>query len=127
MHVSDIIYAFCFLQICSSAGFADWIGKSIVALVHNLFWIHFAHRKFPRSSNIFAEKTPPLRWDAAPKVESKNCGRTMGGAKKECDPRCGRKELPVNHPGYLFGKSNNLTHGVMVVLKPLFAETINLL
>jgi len=25
--------------------------------------------------------------DAAPKVESKNCGRTMGGDKKECDPR----------------------------------------
>jgi len=24
---------------------------------------------------------------AAPKVESKNCGRSMGGAKRECDPR----------------------------------------
>ncbi|CAJ1378144.1 unnamed protein product [Effrenium voratum] len=25
--------------------------------------------------------------DAAPKVESKNCGRELGGKKKQCDPR----------------------------------------
>lgn len=58
-----------------------------------------------------------LRWDAAPKVESKNCGRTMGGAKKECDPRCfAETKLPLNRR-YLFGKS-------CVLKSPIFAEMI---
>lgn len=36
---------------------------------------------------LMSQEQKDSMWDAAPKVESKNCGRTMGGAKKECDPR----------------------------------------
>ena len=36
---------------------------------------------------FFSAPEPAPRKDAAPKVESKNCGRELGGKKKQCDPR----------------------------------------
>ena len=44
------------------------------------------------------------RLGAAPKVDSKNCGRLMGGVKKDCDPRCAEQEVFCqshhSHPGW---------------------------